>query len=61
MGFSDTDIASLSDTLVDQLVVWGDADAITARVSQHLDAGADHVMIHVLNGRAARRLVRSVI
>ncbi len=45
MGYSDTDISGLSDRLVDDLVVWGDADAITDRVRQHLDAGADQVVL----------------
>jgi len=49
MGFTDADVAGLSDALVDRLVIWGDADTITARISQHLRAGADHVMLHVLS------------
>jgi len=49
MGFTDGDIASLSDALVDQLVIWGDAGTITARIGQYRQAGADHVMLHVLN------------
>src|SRR6266545_4530892 len=49
MGFTDADIAGLSDTLVDRLVIWGDAETITAQISQHLRAGADHVMLHVLS------------
>jgi len=49
MGFTSTDIAEVSDRLIDELVIWGDADAITARLSQHLHAGADHLMLHVLS------------
>jgi probable F420-dependent oxidoreductase len=45
MGFTDEEIGALSDRLVDALIVWGDADAIAARVFEHLDAGADHVAI----------------
>jgi probable F420-dependent oxidoreductase len=52
MGFSATDISELSDQLVDELVVWGDADAIAVRVRAHLDAGADHVVLGVLNERS---------
>lgn len=48
MGFSGTDIARLSDELVDQLVAWGSAGAIAARVNQHLQAGADHVVLSML-------------
>ena len=49
MGFTDRDVADLSDGLVDELVTWGDADEIAARVSEHLDAGADQVALTVLN------------
>ena len=48
MGFTDSDIDALSDRLVDDLVVWGSADTITARVREHLDAGADQVALTVL-------------
>jgi len=49
MGFSDTDISEVSDRLVDDLVAWGDDDAIVARVTEHLDTGADQVVLGVLN------------
>ena len=49
MGFTDRDIASLSDRLVDELVTWGSAGRITARISEHLDAGADQVALTVLS------------
>lgn len=67
MGFSDTDIASLSDQLVDQLVAWGSVDTITARINQHLRAGADHVTLSVLgNGHhtainSARQLAPNLL
>lgn len=48
MGFTDDDISSLSDRLVDALVAWGDADAIVARVDEHRRAGADQVALGVL-------------
>jgi hypothetical protein len=35
--------------LVDELVIWGSADRITARISEHLDAGADQVALTVLS------------
>jgi hypothetical protein len=35
--------------LVDAIVVWGDVDAITRRVMEHYDAGADHVCIQVFD------------
>ena len=48
LGFSDDDVASLSDGLVDALVAWGDVEAIAARVQAHGDAGADHVCIQLI-------------
>jgi len=48
-GFDDPDFADGgTDRLVDTIVAWGDADALTARVQAHLDAGADHVCVQVL-------------
>jgi probable F420-dependent oxidoreductase len=49
MGFAESDIAELSDRLVDDLVTWGSADTIAARVGEHLDAGADHVALTILS------------
>jgi hypothetical protein len=49
MGFGDDDISDLSDRLVDVLVTWSDADTITARVGEHLQAGADQVVLGVLH------------
>jgi probable F420-dependent oxidoreductase len=37
-----------SDRLVDALIAWGDADAVAARVEEHLAAGADHVAVQAL-------------
>jgi hypothetical protein len=48
LGFTDDDVASLSDGLVDALIAWGDVDAIAARVDEHRAAGADHVCLQVL-------------
>jgi probable F420-dependent oxidoreductase len=38
-----------SDRLVDAIVAWGQADAIATRVRAHIDAGADHVALHVIS------------
>ena len=47
-GFTDADFADGgSDVLVDALVVYGEV-AIGERVKAHVNAGADHVGIHVL-------------
>jgi probable F420-dependent oxidoreductase len=48
IGFTEEDIASVSDRLVDAIVLWGDVDSIVPRVREHLDAGADHVCVQAL-------------
>ena len=48
LGFTDADVESLSDRLVDALVAWGDVDDIAARAQAHRDAGADHVCVQLL-------------
>jgi probable F420-dependent oxidoreductase len=50
MGWTDADVQGQgSDALVDAVVGWGDVDKIAVRVRQHLDAGADHVCVQVVN------------
>ncbi len=49
MGFADDEVAALGDRLVDELVAWGDVDAIIDRVEAHRQAGADHVILAVLS------------
>jgi probable F420-dependent oxidoreductase len=49
LGFTDEDFAEGgSDRLIDALAVHGDAAALAAGVTAHLNAGADHVAVHVL-------------
>lgn len=49
LGYDDKDLAEGgSDRLVDDIVAWGDAEAIAERVREHLDAGADHVLLQPL-------------
>jgi probable F420-dependent oxidoreductase len=49
LGFTDDDLADGgSDRLFEQVVAWGDVDAVRARVKEHLDAGADHVCVQVV-------------
>jgi probable F420-dependent oxidoreductase len=38
------------DRLLEAAFAWGDAAGIVSRVRDHLDAGADHVCIQILNG-----------
>jgi probable F420-dependent oxidoreductase len=47
-GFSEDDLAQVSDRLFDAIIAWGDEEAILRRVSEHRSAGADHVCIQVL-------------
>jgi probable F420-dependent oxidoreductase len=50
LGWTDADFADGgSDALIDALAVHGDARAIARGVTAHLDAGADHVAVQVLN------------
>jgi probable F420-dependent oxidoreductase len=62
-GFSDHDIATLSDPLVDALTVWGSPAEVAQRAMELSDAGADHVQLSILHGdsqpgplQAARQL-----
>ncbi len=49
LGFTEDDLADGgSDDVVDAVVVWGDEATVAERVSQHHDAGADHVCVQVL-------------
>lgn len=48
LGFSSDDVASVSDRLFDALIAWGDEEAVSRRVNEHLSAGADHVCVQVL-------------
>lgn len=66
-GFSETDIATVSDDLVDRLVAWGSADDIAKQARRHREAGADHVYLSALHndtqpsGVAAARLLAPVL
>lgn len=50
LGFTDDEIASVSDRLIDALFAWGDADKIAERIDEHFAAGADHVCIQAITG-----------
>jgi probable F420-dependent oxidoreductase len=54
LGFSDADFAGGgSDRLIDAVIVWGDEQAIRARIDEHWQAGADHVCVQALGPTAA--------
>jgi alkanesulfonate monooxygenase SsuD/methylene tetrahydromethanopterin reductase-like flavin-dependent oxidoreductase (luciferase family) len=49
LGYTDDDIANGgSDRLIDALLAHGDAATVAGRITEHLDAGADHVAIQLL-------------
>ena len=46
LGFDESDLENGgSDRLMDAMVIWGSADEIKAKLQQHLDQGADQVVI----------------
>jgi probable F420-dependent oxidoreductase len=47
-GFSEDDLAQVSDRLFDAIIAWGDEDAVVRRIAEHRVAGADHVCVQVL-------------
>ena len=47
-GFSEADVAQISDRLFNALIAWGDEEAILRRIAEHHAAGADHVCVQVL-------------
>jgi probable F420-dependent oxidoreductase len=47
-GFSEDDLAQVSDRLFDAIIAWGDEGAVMRRVAEHRAAGADHVCVQVL-------------
>ncbi len=49
-GFSEEDLSSVSDRLVDAIIAWGDEETVLRRVDEHRAAGADHVCVQVLTG-----------
>jgi probable F420-dependent oxidoreductase len=59
LGYGEDDlIPGGSDRLIDALVAWGDLGDVAARIQAHLDAGADHVTLHVLRPDAGADLPR---
>jgi probable F420-dependent oxidoreductase len=51
LGYSDTELAKPgADRLVDDLVAWGEAGSVRARLRAMLAAGADHVAVIPLTG-----------
>jgi probable F420-dependent oxidoreductase len=59
LGFSEQDISTPSDRLIDALFAWGDVDAVRQRIQAHLDAGADHVCVQAVTGTMLGDVPRS--
>lgn len=53
LGFSDEEIATISDRLFDKIFAWGDVGQVAKRVNEHLSAGADHVCLQLLAGEGS--------
>lgn len=54
LGFTEDDVVrGGSDRLAEALVAWGRPEDIRARVQEHFDAGADHVVVQVLGDSQA--------
>jgi probable F420-dependent oxidoreductase len=54
LGYTDEDVSGGgSDRLVDAIVAWGGEADIAKRVREHLDGGADHVLLQPLGDLAA--------
>ncbi|MGW4958808.1 TIGR03620 family F420-dependent LLM class oxidoreductase [Nonomuraea sp. NPDC004186] len=56
LGFDDPE--SLDERLVDALVATGGPEDVARRVGEHLEAGADHVSLHVLTATPDRPPLR---
>ncbi|HYZ54031.1 MAG TPA: LLM class F420-dependent oxidoreductase [Streptosporangiaceae bacterium] len=52
LGFGDGDLADGgSDRLIDALAIHGDTAAVTAGLTAHLEAGADHVSVNLITAQ----------
>jgi probable F420-dependent oxidoreductase len=52
LGFGDDDLAGGgSDRLIDALVIHGDTAAVTAGLTAHLEAGANHVAVNLITAQ----------
>jgi probable F420-dependent oxidoreductase len=47
-GFTEDDLATVSDRVFNAIIAWGDEETVLRRVNEHRAAGADHVCVQVL-------------
>ncbi|MEB3034514.1 LLM class F420-dependent oxidoreductase [[Mycobacterium] nativiensis] len=48
-GFTEDDVAGVSDRLFDAIIAWGTPEDVTNRIAEHQAAGADHVCVQLLD------------
>jgi probable F420-dependent oxidoreductase len=53
LGFTEEDVATVSDRLFGAVIAWGDEAAVKRRIDEHRAAGADHVALQVLTAESA--------
>lgn len=46
LGYREEEITEVSERVVDATIAYGDGNAIGKRIREHLDAGADHVLLY---------------
>jgi probable F420-dependent oxidoreductase len=66
LGFDESDIDGVSDHLLDGIVAWGELDTIAARIAEYRAAGADQVVLRILDpdgdvARARESLARVLL
>ena len=66
LGFTEADIDGVSDRLLDGITAWGEPDAIAARIAEYPAAGADQVVLRILDvdddmPTARERLARTLL
>lgn len=49
LGFTESDIDDVSDRLLDGIVAWGDDETIASRLAEYHSAGADQVVLRILD------------
>jgi probable F420-dependent oxidoreductase len=49
LGFTEDDIDGVSDRLLDGIAAWGDPEAIGERIAEYRAAGADQVVLRILD------------
>ena len=58
LGFTDRDLEGAgSSALVDAVVAWGSMEQITARIHEHVAAGASEVCIYTIRASPTQDLV----